>query len=189
MQHKYFIQSAVWNKLINSFHVNSWLHYWWIESWQKNLPFLLAKIALYSGGGAKSCQGWQPVCSCPGLCSIQATWTTRWHQYPTDNSSDYVFISHISLRMLYVWCLIVCFNTDQDGAEPSPNSSSTHNLQRLSGYLAGKLMEAKAVDIYKTFGKMLNDHPVAVPEMLSAFIFHSQPPKQVCNIELHYSWA
>lgn len=71
---------------------------------------------------------------------------------------------------------------DQDGAEPSPNSSSANNLQRLHAYLAGKLVEPMASDIYKAFSVMLNQHPVAIPEMLSAFIFNSLSPKQVRNI-------
>ena len=77
----------------------------------------------------------------------------------------------------------VCFCLlDQDGAEPSPNSCSAGNLQRLHCYFPDKLVEPMASDIFKTFSKMLNDHPVAVPEMLSAFIFNSVSPKQVCTL-------
>ena len=68
---------------------------------------------------------------------------------------------------------------DQDGAEPSPNSYSALNLLRLSAYLPGKVAEPAPIDIIKTFGEMLSQHPIALPEMLSAFIFHSQTPKQV----------
>lgn len=69
--------------------------------------------------------------------------------------------------------------TDQDGAEPSPNSTSARNLHRLFTYLPTKVSDVSANHIFKTFRVMLDDHPVALPEMLSAFLFHSKVPKQV----------
>ena len=68
---------------------------------------------------------------------------------------------------------------DQDGAEPSSNSFSAHNFHRLSAYLPKKFPRPEETDLYKTFGKILDEHPVALPEMLSAFIYHSELPKQV----------
>lgn len=73
---------------------------------------------------------------------------------------------------------------DQDGAEPSPNSFSAHNLRRLSTYLPSKLVEPTPADIFKAFREMMNEYPVAIPEMLSAFAFHSKLPKQVTTKRL-----
>ena len=73
---------------------------------------------------------------------------------------------------------------DQDGAEPTSNSYSAFNLQRLSAYFPGKVIGPKSTDIYKAFGEMLGEHPIALPKMVSAFIFHSQTPKQVSFVKL-----
>ena len=69
--------------------------------------------------------------------------------------------------------------SDQDGAEPSPNSLSAHNLRRLSAYCPDRRIDISSANIFEVFREMMSSHPVALPEMLSAFVFHSQAPKQV----------
>ena len=75
-------------------------------------------------------------------------------------------------------CLCVYFS-DQDGAEPSANSCSVHNLQRLSGYFGGIERGPKSTDIYKVFSEMIGEHPVALPKMVSGYLLNSQTTKQV----------
>lgn len=70
---------------------------------------------------------------------------------------------------------------DQDGAEPSPNSVAASNLRRLSSFL-GKPLKPSSADVYKTFSEMMGEHPVALPEMVSAFIQHNQTPKQASHL-------
>ncbi len=76
-----------------------------------------------------------------------------------------------------VYCFVQC-HPDQDGAEPSPNSVAASNLQRLSAYL-GRPVDPSPEAIYKTFNEMMSQHPVAIPELLAAFIHHSRTTKQV----------
>ena len=73
-------------------------------------------------------------------------------------------------------------SSDQDGAEPSPNSVAASNLHRLSTFL-GKPLQPCSADVYKTFSEMMSKHPVALPEMVSAFILHNQTPKQAGSRE------
>ena len=68
--------------------------------------------------------------------------------------------------------------SDQDGAEPSPNSVAAENLHRLSSFL-GKTLQPSSAEVYRTFSEMMSQHPVALPEMVCAFIHHNQTPKQV----------
>lgn len=78
--------------------------------------------------------------------------------------------------------ILLRMKEDQDGAEPSPNSLSAHNLRRLSAYCPDRHIDISSANIFQAFRDMMNSHPVALPEMLSAFVFHSQPPKQVIII-------
>lgn len=64
----------------------------------------------------------------------------------------------------------------QDGAEPCGNSVSAHNLIRLDHYLNREDFRSKASKIFKGFSSMLNEHPIALPEMTSALmLFYNQP--------------
>lgn len=76
---------------------------------------------------------------------------------------------------------------DQDGAEPSGNSVSCHNLQRLAAYAdksaaaeGGESEREMAFKLIKAFSKRLNDSPSALPEMMSAVMFYNDSPTQVC---------
>ncbi|XP_065158574.1 spermatogenesis-associated protein 20 [Atheta coriaria] len=71
---------------------------------------------------------------------------------------------------------IVRDKESQDGAEPCGNSVSAHNLIRLDHYLNREDFRSKASKIFKGFSSMLNEHPIALPEMTSALmLFYNQP--------------
>ena len=67
---------------------------------------------------------------------------------------------------------------DQDGAEPSSNSVAASNLLRLSNLLE-RQYQPGASEVFRTFRNGMLEHPVALPQMLSAFMESSQTPKQV----------
>lgn len=76
--------------------------------------------------------------------------------------------------------------TDQDGAEPSGNSVSCHNLQRLAAYAdkssaeeGGDRERDMAKKVLMAFAKRLIDSPTALPEMMSALMFFTDSPTQV----------
>ncbi|XP_026317579.1 spermatogenesis-associated protein 20 isoform X3 [Hyposmocoma kahamanoa] len=75
---------------------------------------------------------------------------------------------------------------DQDGAEPSGNSVSCHNLQRLAAYAdksaapeGGECEREKAKGVLKAFAKRLVESPTSLPEMMSALMFYTDSPTQV----------
>ena len=74
--------------------------------------------------------------------------------------------------------MLIC-DTDQDGAEPSPNSVSCMNLQRLASFLQRPEMKQKAERILRLFTSHLTTAPVAVPELACGLAFHLRSPKQV----------
>lgn len=67
----------------------------------------------------------------------------------------------------------------QDGAEPSGNSVSVHNLITLAVYLDRQNFRQNAEQIFKAFTEMLQNVPIAVPEMTSALLFYHNAPTQV----------
>jgi len=71
---------------------------------------------------------------------------------------------------------------DQDGAEPSSNSVSAHNLLRLSAIMDSSAYRERAKAIFAVFAKRLEALPIAVPEMLQALMLHSLPVQQVCRL-------
>ena len=75
--------------------------------------------------------------------------------------------------------LFLVFALAQDGAEPSANSVSASNLLRLSGFLNKTDYRDKASKIFSVFEKQINKMPMALPEMISAFMFYYSTPKQV----------
>ncbi len=70
------------------------------------------------------------------------------------------------------------FSSDQDGAEPSPNSVAASNLQRLSAYVA-KPVDPTPEAIYMAFSEMMSEHPVAIPQLVAAYSHHLTTAKQV----------
>ena len=68
---------------------------------------------------------------------------------------------------------------DQDGAEPSANSVSAHNLLRLHGFTGHKDWMDKCVCLLTAFSERMRRVPVALPEMVRALSAHQQTLKQV----------
>ncbi|CAG9135014.1 unnamed protein product [Plutella xylostella] len=82
--------------------------------------------------------------------------------------------------------VVLRLKAEQDGAEPSGNSVSCHNLLRLSAYadktvaLEGGAKERDmARKLLTFFAERLNDTPTALPEMMSALVFYTDSPTQV----------
>ncbi|XP_075973683.1 spermatogenesis-associated protein 20 isoform X2 [Anticarsia gemmatalis] len=82
--------------------------------------------------------------------------------------------------------VVLRLKEDQDGAEPSGNSVSCHNLLRLAAYSDksavpdGEEQERElAKKILQAFAKRLTDTPTALPEMMSALMFYNDSPTQV----------
>lgn len=71
-------------------------------------------------------------------------------------------------------------SADQDGAEPSANSVSAHNLLRLHGFTGHKDWMDKCVCLLTAFSERMRRVPVALPEMVRALSAHQQTLKQVC---------
>uniref|UniRef100_A0A8D1PMY4 Spermatogenesis-associated protein 20 n=1 Tax=Sus scrofa TaxID=9823 RepID=A0A8D1PMY4_PIG len=68
---------------------------------------------------------------------------------------------------------------DQDGAEPSANSVSAHNLLRLHGFTGHKDWMDKCVCLLTAFSERMRRVPVALPEMVRALSAHQQTLKQI----------
>lgn len=68
---------------------------------------------------------------------------------------------------------------DQDGAEPSANSVSAHNLLRLHGLTGHKDWMDKCVCLLTAFSERMRRVPVALPEMVRALSAQQQTLKQV----------
>ena len=66
-----------------------------------------------------------------------------------------------------------------DGAEPSPNSISALNLARLAGMTGDTELRSRAESTLKAFGDTLTRTPEAMPQMLSAFDFFQDKPRQI----------
>ncbi|XP_068243104.1 spermatogenesis-associated protein 20 isoform X3 [Palaemon carinicauda] len=75
--------------------------------------------------------------------------------------------------------ILLRIKEDQDGAEPSANSVSSVNLVRLSPLLERPDYREKAEAIFRLFSGRLNKIPIALPEMTTALLLHSNPPVQI----------
>ncbi|CAH2980209.1 unnamed protein product [Chilo suppressalis] len=82
--------------------------------------------------------------------------------------------------------VVLRLKEDQDGAEPSGNSISCHNLQRLAAYAdksavpeGGDHEREMAKKILLAFAKRLKEAPTSLPEMMSALMFYNDSPTQV----------
>jgi len=90
--------------------------------------------------------------------------------------SCYLFASFTTSTLLSFGCC-----SDQDGAEPSSNSVSAHNLLRLAAIMDSSAYRERAEALFAIFAKHLETLPVALPEMLRALMLHSLPVQQVCR--------
>ncbi|XP_036052538.1 spermatogenesis-associated protein 20 isoform X1 [Onychomys torridus] len=68
---------------------------------------------------------------------------------------------------------------DQDGAEPSANSVSAHNLLRLHGFTGHKDWMDKCVCLLTAFSERMRRVPVALPEMVRTLSAQQQTLKQI----------
>ncbi|XP_063223640.1 spermatogenesis-associated protein 20 isoform X2 [Bacillus rossius redtenbacheri] len=75
--------------------------------------------------------------------------------------------------------ILIRLKEDQDGAEPSGNSVSAHNLQRLGALLDRQELQDRAARLLAAFTSRLTRVPVALPELTSALLVHHDAPTQV----------
>ncbi len=68
---------------------------------------------------------------------------------------------------------------DSDNAEPSGNSVAALNLLRLSQMTDSQELRDKAEKTIRAFAGRLSNYPAAMPQMLVAFDFHLDKPKQI----------
>lgn len=80
------------------------------------------------------------------------------------------------------YCPVPSHPADQDGAEPSANSVSAHNLLRLHGFTGHKDWMDKCVCLLTAFSERMRRVPVALPEMVRALSAHQQTLKQVRDV-------
>lgn len=75
--------------------------------------------------------------------------------------------------------ILVRMKEQYDGAEPTGNSVSAMNLLRLSQITNNDSWRDKARQTIKTFGRILDRQPVAMPQMVAAFDLATQRARQV----------
>ncbi|XP_067006660.1 spermatogenesis-associated protein 20 isoform X2 [Anabrus simplex] len=75
--------------------------------------------------------------------------------------------------------ILIRIKEDQDGAEPSGNSVSARNLQRLAAYLNRGELHMKATRLLGAFTNRLTRLPISLPEMCSALLLYHDSPTQV----------
>jgi uncharacterized protein YyaL (SSP411 family) len=75
--------------------------------------------------------------------------------------------------------LILRMKEDYDGAEPSGNSVAAMNLFRLARITGRDDFEASGTRTLKAFAARINQAPYAAPQMLAAYEFSQNPPKQL----------
>jgi uncharacterized protein YyaL (SSP411 family) len=75
--------------------------------------------------------------------------------------------------------IVLRLKEDQDGAEPSSNSVSAHNLFRLACLLDKPALRDQGVKLVSTFAERLEKIPLALPEMVGALMLHKASAKQI----------
>ena len=75
--------------------------------------------------------------------------------------------------------LILRMKEDYDGAEPSGNSVAVLNLLRLARITGRTDFERSAIRALEAFATRINQAPFAAPQLLVAYEFSTNPPKQV----------
>ncbi len=68
---------------------------------------------------------------------------------------------------------------DSDNAEPSGNSVAALNLLRLAQMTDDRQLREKAEKTLRAFAGRLSQYPAAMPQMLVAYDFHLDKPKQI----------
>jgi uncharacterized protein len=79
--------------------------------------------------------------------------------------------------------LILRMKEDYDGAEPSGNSVAVLNLLRLARMTGREDFERSARRALEAFAGRINQAPSAAPQLLAAYEFGTNPPKQVVLAE------
>jgi uncharacterized protein YyaL (SSP411 family) len=75
--------------------------------------------------------------------------------------------------------IILRLKDDYDGAEPAPNSTATINLYRLAWMLGDDDWSQRGRRTLQAFQARWNQHPHALPHMLTAFEYALHPPRTV----------
>jgi uncharacterized protein YyaL (SSP411 family) len=75
--------------------------------------------------------------------------------------------------------VLLRMKNDYDGAEPSANSISLLNLLRLAQMTDNTAYRKKAEQTLKAFSRNLDRAPHAMPQMMAAFDYHLDKPKQI----------
>ncbi len=75
--------------------------------------------------------------------------------------------------------VLLRMKNDYDGAEPSPNSISVLNLLRLAQMTDHSQYRTKADKTLAAFAAHLTRAPHAMPQMMAAFDYHLDQPKQI----------
>lgn len=75
--------------------------------------------------------------------------------------------------------ILIRMKEDTDGAEPSGNSVSAHNLIKLSVLLDSEEFKEKAGKLLSSFTSRLTRVPIVLPEMVSALMLFHESPTQV----------
>lgn len=75
--------------------------------------------------------------------------------------------------------LILRLKEDYDGAEPSGNSVAAMNLLRLGRITGREDFEKAGLTVLIAFAARINQAPYAAPQLLAAYEFSRNPPKQL----------
>jgi len=75
--------------------------------------------------------------------------------------------------------ILIRTKEDYDGAEPSPNSVSALNLQRLAQIIGNKDLALQANAVLGAFANQLSRAPTALPQMLAALDASLAKPRQI----------
>jgi uncharacterized protein YyaL (SSP411 family) len=75
--------------------------------------------------------------------------------------------------------ILLRMKEDYDGAEPSPNSIAALNLLRLSQMTDNPSFRDQAEKIFAVMGERMQRAPATMPQMLVAFAFHLDEPRQI----------
>jgi uncharacterized protein YyaL (SSP411 family) len=70
-----------------------------------------------------------------------------------------------------------------DGAEPSGNSIAVLNLLRLQEFTTADTYRVRAEKAFKAFSGTLKENPIALSEMLLAWDFHLDRPKEIILVK------